>query len=132
MGILGNITICGAIDRSSAIVSGGEIGDRALCTTLSVDCNQGIIAAEGAINFDRWSFPAQGSTFNNVGSSASTDPNPPLDATAIDAIFTQGGQPLQFDIAPGDLAGLSAIEKDLNALSIGVNSKGRYLKGTTA
>ncbi|MDR3638691.1 MAG: calcium-binding protein [Isosphaeraceae bacterium] len=132
VGILGNTVIGGTIDRSSALVSGGEIGDRALCTALSVGCNQGIVAAKGAINFDRWSTLAQGNAFINVGSSASTDPNAPLDAAAIDAIFTQGGQPLQFDIAPGDLAGLSAIEKDLDALSIGVNSKGRVLKGTTA
>jgi hypothetical protein len=68
----------------------------------------------------------------NVGSSASTDRNAPLDAAAIDAIFTQGGHPLYFDMAPGDLAGLSAIEKDLDALSIGVNNEGRFLKGTTA
>jgi hypothetical protein len=130
-GILGNVDIDGVVDRCSAIVSGGEIGDRSLCTTLSFGNNQGIIAAKGTINFDRWSSPWQGSAFNNVGSSASTDPNAPLDAAAIDAIFTQGGQPLRFDITPGDLAGLAAIEHDLNALSIGVNSKGRYLKGTT-
>ena len=107
VGILGDVVICGTIDRSSAIVSGGEIGDRALCTALSVDCDQGIIAAKGAVNFDRWSIPAPGSAFINVGSGSSTDPNAPLDAAAIDAIFTQGGQPLQFDMTPGDLAGLA-------------------------
>jgi hypothetical protein len=132
VGILGNVAICGTIDRSSAIVSGGEIGDRTLCTTLSFDCNQGIIAAKGAVNFDRWSALAQGNAFVNVGSAGSADPNAPLDAAAIDAIFTQGGQPLQFDMTPGDLAGLTAIEKDLDALAIGVNGKGRYLRGTTA
>jgi Ca2+-binding RTX toxin-like protein len=131
VGILGNVEVDGIVDRSSAIVSGGEIGDRSLCTTLSVGYNQGVIAAKGAINFDRWSSPVQGSAFMNVGSSASTDPNAPLDAAAIDAIFTQGGQPLRFDITPGDLAGLAAIVQDLDTLSIGVNSKGRYLKGTT-
>ncbi len=132
LGILGDVTICGVIDRSSAIVSGGEIGDRALCTTLSVGGNLGIIAAKGAVNFDRGSAQAQGSAFTNVGSAGSADPNAPLDAAAIDAIFTQGGQPLQFDMTPGDLAGLTAIETDLDALSIGVNGKGRYLKGTSA
>ena len=91
----------------------------------------GIIAAEGGVNFDRGSAQAQGSAFINVGSAGSADPNAPLDAAAIDAIFTQGGQPLELDMTPGDLAGLTAIEKDLDAPSIGVNGQGRYLGGST-
>jgi hypothetical protein len=130
--ILGNLTINGGIDSQSALVSGGEIGDKALGTCVSFANNQGIIAAKGNVNFDSRSFAFRGNTFANVGSSSSTDPNAPLDAAAIDAIFTQGGQALSFDLNPGGLAGLSAIEKDLNALSIAVNNKGKYLTGPTA
>ena len=130
--ILGNLTINGGIDSQSALVSGGEIGDTALGTCVSVGNNQGIIAAKGNVNFDSLSFGRRGNTFANVGSSSSTDPNAPLDAAAIDAIFTQGGKALLFDLNPGGLAGLSAIEKDLNLLSIAVNNKGKYLTGPTA
>ena len=105
--ILGNLTINGWIDSQSALVSGGEIGDMRSARRVSVGNNQGIIAAKGNVNFNSRSFAFRGNTFANVGSSSSTDPNAPLDAAAIDAIFTQGGQPLSFDLNPGDLAGLS-------------------------
>ena len=79
----------GSIGAGSAIVSGGEIGDASLGTALSVaDSNDGIVAAIGVIRLANG--PLGGYVFNDVGA---TPGNP--NAAAIDAIFTNDGQPLE-------------------------------------
>jgi hypothetical protein len=115
-GILGNVIIdrglypTGSIGAGSAIVSGGEIGDASLGTALSVtDGNQGIVAAIGVIRLGTG--PLGGSKFNNVGAG---NPN----AAAIDAIFTDDGQPLELDLPNQPLAGLALILEDLAALHV--------------
>jgi hypothetical protein len=40
-------------------------------------------------------------------------------ASAIDAVFTEGGQPLAFDLTGLDLGGLGEILRDLSALHVG-------------
>jgi hypothetical protein len=122
-GILGNVVVdrglypTGAIGAGSAIVSGGEIGDASYGTSLTAeDGNQGIVAAIGEINFGNG--PLGGSVFNDVGA---TPGNP--NAAAIDAIFTDNGQPLGLDL-PGDpLGGLELILQDLAALYVDSNGK---------
>jgi len=121
-GILGNVIVdrglypTGTIGPGSAIVSGGEIGDASYGTSLSVaDGNQGIVAAIGPIQQDN-SGTLDGYVFNNVGASPG-NPN----AAAIDAIFTDDGQPLGLDL-PGDpLGGLELILEELAALTVGPN-----------
>jgi hypothetical protein len=105
------------IGAGSAIVSGGEIGDASDGTSLSVaDGNQGIVAAIGVIRLGNG--PLGGAVFNDVGATPG-DPN----AAAIDAIFTDNGQPLRLDI-PGDpLGGLELILQDLAALYVDSNGK---------
>jgi hypothetical protein len=49
-GILGNLNFNGSLDVSSAIVSGGMIGDAALGTVLSASNIKGLVAANGSIN----------------------------------------------------------------------------------
>ena len=117
-GILGNVVIdrgfypTGSIGAGSAIVSGGEIGDTSLGTALSVtDNNSGIVAAIGVIRLGNG--PLGGYVFNNVGA---TPGNP--NAAAIDAIFTDNGQPLGLDLPNEPLAGLTAILEDLAALDV--------------
>jgi hypothetical protein len=96
----------------SAIVSGGEIGDATLGTTLSVtDRNDGIVAAVGQINLGEGSLG--GYVYNDVGASPG---NP--DAAAIDALFTNDGQPLGLDLPNQPLAGLELILEDLAALYV--------------
>ena len=118
VGILGNVVIDGLIDGSSALVSGGEIGDPTLGTTLSAKNNKGVIAAKGVITTDGKGNPNMGSFFSNT---ASTDPT---SSAAIDAIFTDGGKALSFD-GPGtlDLTGLDLVLADLAALKVGFNGK---------
>ena len=117
-GILGNVIIdrgfypTGSIGAGSAIVSGGEIGDASLGTALSVtDSNHGIVAAIGQIRVSNG--PLGGYVFNNVGA---TPGNP--NAAAIDAIFTDEGQPLGLDLPNEPLAGLAEILEDLAALYV--------------
>jgi hypothetical protein len=122
-GILGNVILdrglypTGAIGAGSAIVSGGEIGDASYGTSLSVeDGNQGIVAAMGAINFGNG--PLGGYVFNDVGA---TPGNP--NAAAIDAIFTDNGQPLGLDLPGQPLGGLELILQDLAALYVDSSGK---------
>jgi hypothetical protein len=110
-GIVGNLLIGGGIDTTAAIVSGGEIGDPTLGTKFTFNgSNKGILAAKGLMTFN--GAAPGGSVFNNVGNSG---PN----ASAIDAIFTDQGSPLSFDVGPLDLAGLGLILTDLHALKVG-------------
>ncbi len=121
-GIVGNVVIdrgfysYGGISAGSAIVSGGEIGDASLGTTLSAqDSNSGIVAADGVINMPT---AVGGTVFNNVGA-APGNPN----AAVIDAIFSQGVSPLSpidlFDESTLlDLANLIQIQTNLNSLKV--------------
>src|SRR5262249_43592584 len=123
-GILGNVTIKGRMGPGGAVVSRGLIGDAASGTTLSFGTAgtvKGIIAAEGIINFGQSSgTPKFASIFNNVG--ALLNPGDAIDVAAIDAIFTQNGQDLSFDLnQPFDLAGLNVILAHLAALHVDAN-----------
>ena len=118
-GIVGNLTIdrslssYGGVDANSAIVSGGEIGDSTFGTTDTVqDGNAGIFAAKGVIAKP----PTGGHVYNNVGA-APVNPN----AAAIDAIFTNNGNPLELDLTGEDLGGLQLILTDLAALQVDGN-----------
>jgi hypothetical protein len=113
--ILGNVTVNGGLDSSAAIVADGVIGDAAAGTALTVNGdNKGIIAARGPIRFGKK--PPKGAVYDNVGAVAGS-PN----AAAIDAIFTNRGQPLAFDLSGLDLAGLNLILADLLALKVGAD-----------
>ena len=120
-GIAGNLTVNGGMDVGSAIVSGGEIGDPALGTQLTLHGdNRGLIAADGVI---RNAATLGGIVYSNV---AATPGNP--NAAAIEAVFTEIGQPLLFDFNSLDLMGLDEILHDLAALHAG---GGGNLTGTT-
>jgi hypothetical protein len=124
-GIVGNVLINNVLDSpgtdnigaGSAIVSGGEIGDATFGTALTVTgSNDGIVAANGVIQLANGPLSGSGYVFNDVGAT-SGNPN----AAAIDAIFTNNGQPLGLDL-PGDpLGGLELILEDLAALYVNSN-----------
>jgi hypothetical protein len=125
-GILGNITISGALGTSKvqgAIVSRGEIGDSTLGTALNLTqagAVNGILAAEGPINVVN---PlSSSSTFFIFNNASTTDP---ISAAAVDAIFEDSkGQPLSFDqTSLDDLKGLAVIETNLKNLHVGKNGK---------
>ena len=94
--ILGDVTVRGSIDGPAAIVSGGVIGDVAGGTTLSSGAIKGILAAKADIAF--------GGT-GNIKRSTIIENASGANAAAIDAIFTQGGNPLEFDVGRRRLAG---------------------------
>jgi hypothetical protein len=109
-GIVGNLTDNGT-DATAAIVSGGEIGDATWGTQFTFSgSNKGIVVAKGKMTFAKGS--PGGTVFNNA-----TGTN----AAAIDAIFTNGGSPLSFDLNPLDLGGLQLILTDLAALYVDSN-----------
>jgi hypothetical protein len=111
-GIVGNLTINGGLDATSAVVSGGGIGDAGLGTQLTVHgANKGFIAARGAVVA---AGHLDGFVYDNVGA---TPDNP--NAAAIDAVFTELGEPLAFDVSGLDLAGLDDVLRDLAALHVG-------------
>jgi hypothetical protein len=111
--IVGNMLVDGGLDRSSAIVAGGAIGSATNGTALTVHGhNAGIIAAKAAIRFAGGS--PGGWVFNNAAGTSS--------AAAIDALFTNGGQPLAFDVNSGDLQGLNLILQDLLRLQVAGNA----------
>jgi hypothetical protein len=120
--VRGNMSLSGSLDAKSAVVAAGGIGDAAAGTTLSVTGTvSGIVGAEGAINLSKAVNLAPGSFFRgNLKATPS--------ASAIDAIFTNGGLPLSFDINSLDLAGLSLILTHLSALHVGSDGN---LTGTT-
>jgi hypothetical protein len=111
-GIPANLQINGGVDASSAVVSGGAIGDPAAGTGLSVGQALGIVAAEGSIIL------LKGTTTQAAFFQGNLLPGSPNGA-AIDAIFTHdGGQPLAFDLTGLDLGGLNLILQDLEALQV--------------
>jgi hypothetical protein len=112
-GFLGNVMINGTFDATSVIISGGELGDVALGTHLTVNgTNYGIIAAEGPANLGKAVNTGPGGFYKaNIGSG---NPN----QAAIDAVFTNNGQPLAFDLPGLDLGGLGLILADLEALKV--------------
>ena len=115
-GVSGNVTVdrglnsSGGVDASSAIVTAGNIGSGPLGTKITAqDGNSGIIAAIKTI------LGAANGTGLFVQDPSSTSP----DAAAIDAIFTDGGVPLTFDLGGENLEGLNLILADLAALHVG-------------
>jgi hypothetical protein len=118
--ILGNVTIDGTIDETAALVSGGAIGDKSAGTVLKVDQVKGILAAENAINLAGPSDTQHAAFFgNNLRGTP--------DAAALDAIFTDLGKPLAFDLTGLDLKGLDLILADLAQLRLGADG---HLTGT--
>jgi hypothetical protein len=110
-GIIGNLRIDGGLDAAAAVVSGGEIGDTTWGTQFTFNgSNKGILAAKGTMNFAKGS--PGGNVFNNA-----TGTN----AAAIDAIFTDMGKALSFDLSGLDLGGLSLMLTDLAALYVDSN-----------
>jgi hypothetical protein len=119
--ILGNVKINGGIAAGSAIISGGSIGSTApgLNTGITFASNQGIIAADGAINnvFNSPTLRVGYYSANN----AKVPPPGNFDAQVIDAIFAASvGNPLTgLDIlANGDLDGLADILAELILLHV--------------
>jgi hypothetical protein len=111
--ILGNVLLDGGLDTGSALICGGAIGNASTSTYLTVDgSNKGIIAAKGSIAFSR--IPPRGAVFNNIGATPGNS-----NAAAVDAIFTDQGQPLLVDLKPLDLQGLKLILQDLAAIHVG-------------
>jgi hypothetical protein len=107
-GIPGSLLIQGEIGEDSKIVSGGTIGSATLGTRFTVTGeNLGLLAAVGAMNF--LAGAPEGSVFSNLSAA---------DIAALRAIFTVNGQPVSFDNAPFDLAGLASILADLKALRV--------------
>ena len=120
-GILGNVSIGGGISTTGAIISDGMIGDSAGGTQLTISgTDKGILAAGQGINFGATGSLNQAGIFENAKGA---------NLTAIDAIFTNNGQPLAFYLTAGglDLGGLQLMLADLAALY--VNSNGN-LAGT--
>jgi hypothetical protein len=129
-GILGDIKVGGYFGNpwvSAAVISGGEIGDAALGTALSIwswDKNFSIIAAEGPIRLINASYPWPPYIFSDVPD-VPGDPN----ASAVDAVFeTQDGALItSFDDDPLDLVNLELILTDLARLHIVKNNSGQYV-----
>src|SRR5262249_59938986 len=103
-----------------ALVSGGSIGSAAAGTGLTVGSAtspgpiSGIVAAEGPISLKAGTISPTAFYQSNLGSGNASK-------AAIDAVFTNNGQSLAFDLAGLDLGGLALILKDLQALKIGSN-----------
>jgi hypothetical protein len=112
IGILGNVIVNGTMDASSAILSGGEIGD-VNGGSFQVGVVQGIVAAEGDIVLGPAVDTSQAIFYQAAIGTGNAN------AAAIDAIFADGGQPLGFDLLGLDLGGLALILQDLTALSVG-------------
>ena len=112
-GILGNLSFQANLNSNSAIVSAGLIGDAAGVTGLSLGKVQGIVAAEGSINLLNGKTSSAAFYGQNLRGSANGAP--------IEAIFTQHGLRLSFNLTGMDLGGLSFILADLNALTVDKN-----------
>jgi hypothetical protein len=110
--ILGNTVLDGGIDAAAALVAGGSIGSAAAGTGLTAGSVRGILAAKGDINLVRSTSTSQAAFFK--ADLSSVDPS----SGAIDAIFTDMGQPLAFDVLGLDLQGLGWILKKLTALRV--------------
>ena len=121
IGILGNVTI-GTLASTGAVVSGGLIGDANQGTSINITSSfSGFLASIGAIKFNASSRLNAARTVQSLTASS-------VNAAAINAIWTNGGVTLAFDINPNDLAGLGLILTDLNAITL---SSGGVLSGTT-
>jgi hypothetical protein len=118
--VAGNMLIDGDMDPTSALVIGGNAGNKTNGTTLTINGDvKGIVGIEGTANFGKTPNTRHAVFFGtNIKGSA--------DAAAIDAIFTDGGNPLSLDLSG---AGLNLILTDLIAL--GVDAHG-HLTGTKA
>ncbi|HET9131213.1 MAG TPA: hypothetical protein VFO86_09710, partial [Terriglobia bacterium] len=111
-GIPGSLLLGRGLDSNSAIVSGGAIGSTALGTQFNFSGdNRGIIAALGTVNFG--ARQPGGTVISNAAG---------LNAAAINAIFTENGQRLNFDLSPLDLGGIYSILTDLIALRLDANN----------
>jgi hypothetical protein len=110
VGFLGNLSVSGNVETTGAVASDGVIGDAAGGTFFSSGTVKGILAARGDINFGGVGNTQSAAIFENAMG---------VNATEIDAIFTQGGQPLAFDQIGFDLAGLGLILTDLGNLHVG-------------
>jgi hypothetical protein len=109
-GILGNVRVDGQIGANAALVSGGEIADAAFGTQLTANGIAGILAAEGAMSFGSVGDTSGASIFQQASG---------VNAAAIDAIFTNLGNPLAIDTTPQGLSNLALILADLAALHVG-------------
>ncbi|MGH9353981.1 MAG: hypothetical protein ACRD2G_17770, partial [Terriglobia bacterium] len=113
--VLGNLDVEGQVDSASKIIAMGSIGSAAAGTTMSGSVS-GILAAAGTINAGR-PFNTRSALFYQAGIAAGT-----ANWTAMEAIFTNGGQSLAFDgTSLGDLQGLNLILTDLTAIHVGSN-----------
>lgn len=110
VGILGNVIADGDVTPGAAVVSGGLLVDAAGGTSVSGNFLGGILAAKGAIALDPADDPSQVNLFAQAQG---------VNAAAIDAIFTNGGKPLAFDLQPLDLAGLDLMLAKLASLHVG-------------
>ena len=108
----GNLTISGGVNSASAIVGRGIIGSATYGTHFHLDSLSGILAVEGAVSASG-SYSSGNALFNktNMGS-------PNANSSAVDAIFSSGGQTLGLDVSGLDLQGLSLISTDLAALHV--------------
>ena len=109
-GILGNLVIS-KLRAGGAVISGGMIGDVKNKTTLSAGKIAGFVAANGAVNATRSTKSSGGNLIQNASVTAN--------ANGIGAVFTDGDEPLLFDVSTGDLHGLGLIQHDLTGLSVG-------------
>jgi hypothetical protein len=101
LGILGNLSV-GGVGSTAVIISGGEIGDAIQGTSVAYSgAVQGFIASIGATRYGN-SQMTSGHTFQNLVPSN-------FNAIAIAGIWSSGGQPPVFDIAPLDLQGLNRM-----------------------
>ena len=112
--VYGNFEVEGGVDAASAIVVRGAVGSTSLGTALYLDSLNGILAVEGSVNSGE-NTSSSHALFNktNLGTGNAN-------SSAVDAIFTNGGQTLGLDLAPAnlDLQGLGYILTDLAALHV--------------
>ncbi|HEY9510108.1 MAG TPA: hypothetical protein VIV82_09635, partial [Verrucomicrobiae bacterium] len=116
-GILSNLKVR-SMTATAAVISGGMIGDAAGKTSIATGRAQGILAADGEITLARSSRIAATLIFENLNNTAN--------GAVLDAIFTEGSVPLNFD-SNGPLQGLADITTDLTNLVAADGS----LSGTT-
>ncbi|MHB8523978.1 MAG: beta strand repeat-containing protein [Limisphaerales bacterium] len=120
--VLSNLSIDGGVDVGSAIVCRGSIGNATAGTTFTLDSLKGILAVEGNVSFSK-SPNTKSALFYQTNLETSS-----ANSSALEAIFTNGGQPLLFDLTnPQDLQGLTLILNDLLALRV----TNGVLSGTT-
>jgi hypothetical protein len=108
-GILGNLQV-GKFAGTGAIISGGLIADAEGGTSFTSSAiKSGFLAADGDINFAKGVKVTTGSVFADSQGTA--------DGAVMDAIFTAGSSPLQFDTG-GTLTGLALIQADVKGIGV--------------